>query len=1464
MGAAVFTRLRVLTLSVAAALVASVFVAAGPAAADTSPPDPGTPVTFAADALPTVQLDGVVWSQAIVGNTVYVGGEFTTAQPAGAAVGVNTVPRANLLAYNLTTGELISTWNPGTNGPVQAVVASPDGSRVYIGGSFTSAGGQNRYRIAAFDTATGALVSPWNPGTNARVTSLAVTSTTLYVGGIFSSAGGGTRNDLAAFTTASGALLPWTATVANGGVEALAAKSDGSQVVVGGSFTSLNGSSNPGYGLGSIHGTTGALLPWAINSKVRNGTSQGAILSLTSDAASVYGVGYTFGRAGGTLEGTFKASWNGGTLEWVEDCHGDTYSAVPVGDVVYTTSHAHYCGNVPGGFPQTTPWTFYRALAFTNYPDGVAGREPYGYTNWEGTPAPRLLSWYPEINSGTFTGQSQGPWNIATNGQYLSYGGEFTIVNNKRQQGLVRFAVKEIAPNNQGPRITAAEFVPGGVALAAGTIRVNWKTNYDRDNESLIYRVYRDGNMTTPVYETTSRSVVWNRPTIGFTDTGLVPGQSYTYRLRAIDPYGNTSTGDWKTLTAGTSGTLSNYAESVLADAANFWPLGEASGSTVYDWAGGDDGTARSGVTRGVTGAIFGDSGKASHFDGGTGGYVSTATLKTAPNTFTLESWFKTNTGQGGKIIGFGSASSGNSTTYDRHLYMTNAGRIVFGAFPGSAQTITSPAAYNNNQWHHVAASLGPNGMALYVDGALVAQRADVTTGQAYSGYWRIGGDSLASWPSRPNRDYFGGDIDEAAVYMKVLTPATIANHYQIGKTGAGTNQPPVADFTAVATGLAVAFDATGSDDPDGTIASYAWDFGDGQTGTGATPTHTYADGGTYTVGLTVTDDDGATGSTSQSVVVTAPPPGTPLATDEFERNVVNGLGTADSGGAWTVTGSMSNYSVTGGTGRLRASAGGTVNGYLGAVSSDDTEVRVQLALQQAATGGGAYASVIARRVGTDDYRARVKVLSSGTVQLQLMRGGTTLQTATIPGVAYTTGEQLQVRVQAFDTAPTTLRAKVWEVGAAEPAAWQLTTTDTTAAMQQAGSIGLSLFLSGSATTSPLTVAFDKLWAGATTDAPPANTPPTAAFTPTPTGLSVAVDGGASSDPDGSIASYAWDFGDGGTATGATASHTYAAGGSYPVTLTVTDDGGATDSEVQTVTVTAPGNAPPTAAFTATPTGLSVAVDGGGSSDPDGSIASYAWDFGDGGTATGATASHTYAAGGSYPVTLTVTDNGGATDAETQSVTVTDPGQPAPFAQDAFERTVTGGLGSADLGGTWSGASANLAVNGGAARLTAPGAGATTTSMLNGATSTDADVQVELALQQAASGGGTYVSVIGRAVVGNDYRARVKITSAGVVQLQLMRGGTTLQALNIAGLTYATGDELQVRLQVFGTSPTTIRGKVWKVGTAEPAAWQLSTTDATAALQAAGGLGLSVYVSGSATVVPLTVAFDDLVARPTN
>ena len=186
-----------------------------------------------------------------------------------------------------------------------------------------------------------------------------------------------------------------------------------------------------------------------------------------------------------------------------------------------------------------------------------------------------------------------------------------------------------------------------------------------------------------------------------------------------------------------------------------------------------------------------------------------------------------------------------------------------------------------------------------------------------------------------------------------------------------------------------------------------------------------------------------------------------------------------------------------------------------------------------------------------------------------------------------------------------------------------------------------------------------------------ANQPPTAAFNVSPSsgqpGTWFTFNAGSSSDPDGSITHYAWTFGDGGADSGITAYHTYASPGTYAVTLTVTDDDGATDTHTGSVTVGAAPNQPPTAAFDVSPTsgqpGTWFTFNAGSSSDPDGSIAHYAWTFGDGGTGSGITVYHTYASPSTYTVTLTVTDDDGATDSETHSVSVQPAAQPDLIVQ---------------------------------------------------------------------------------------------------------------------------------------------------------------------------------------------------------
>lgn len=175
-------------------------------------------------------------------------------------------------------------------------------------------------------------------------------------------------------------------------------------------------------------------------------------------------------------------------------------------------------------------------------------------------------------------------------------------------------------------------------------------------------------------------------------------------------------------------------------------------------------------------------------------------------------------------------------------------------------------------------------------------------------------------------------------------------------------------------------------------------------------------------------------------------------------------------------------------------------------------------------------------------------------------------------------------------------------------------------------------------------------------------------------GQALSFNGGASYDPDGSIISYEWDFGDGDTASGRNATHAYEAAGTYWVTLTVFDgcddfDGDQAVVSVQAVDPCAE-NQPPVASAGSDQSGeagQSLGFNGNGSYDPDGAITSYQWDFGDGYTASGASAMHAYAQAGTYAVTLTICDNCGANAADQLTVQITVPDPPPGELQAGFE-----------------------------------------------------------------------------------------------------------------------------------------------------------------------------------------------------
>ena len=604
-------------------------------------------------------------------------------------------------------------------------------------------------------------------------------------------------------------------------------------------------------------------------------------------------------------------------------------------------------------------------------------------------------------------------------------------------------------------------------------------------------------------------------------------------------------------------------------------------------------------------------------------------------------------------------------------------------------------------------------------------------------------------------------------------------------------NQPPTAAFTATPSLLTASVNASASGDSDGTIASYAWNWGDSTPdGSGVTASHTYAEGGTYTITLTVTDDDGDWTSTTRTVTVSPPAPGAPFAQDDFGRTVAGGWGSAPLGGAWTTVGTASRLSVSGGRALVTAPAGSTTGGVLSTVSQTSSELTATLTMDRLSTGNS-FVSFQGRRVGNDAYTGRVRIAADGSVQVHAVResGGvaTVLNGGTVTGLTVAPNTPIKVKVQVEGTSPTTIRAKAWRASDPEPTAWRATITDSTAALQAAGAVGMNAYHGGSTGNPAVVFAFDDL-------------------------VGIPVGGGGPVEP--------------------------------------------------------PANQPPTAAFTVGSDELTASVNAGGSSDGDGTIASYAWNWGDSTPdGAGVTASHTYATPGTYTITLTVTDDDGATGTAVRTVAVSETPPAGPeFAQDAFARTFAGGWGTAPLGGVWTsvGTASRLAVNGSAGTFTVP-AGSTVGAFLGSVAQTSTHVEVSLSPSRLSTGN-TFATVQARRVGNDAYGARVRLAADGTVQLHVTRevGGTAtaISGGTVAGLVVAPNDVLRVVVEAQGTGPTQLRAKVWKLGDVEPVEWRVTTTDATAVLQVAGGVGATVYHGGSSGDPATVFTFDDLAARP--
>ncbi|MGW9627797.1 fibronectin type III domain-containing protein [Microbacterium sp. NPDC055521] len=759
-----------------------------------APPPPAAAlsdgVDFSAEDLSTWQTNGTVWGIDSAKGKVVAGGTFSQVRPPAGQSGTTLTQNA-LVILDGETGRpdqcQFSVALTGGTPTVRAVQTSDDGNVVYIGGNFSNVGGVNVARIAALNIVNCTVLPFRAPLPGSTVTALDIHQNTLYAGGLFTSVGSMTRRGFAAFNATSGALLDWTANAVRtrtnlppevGQARAVLASPDGSKVVVGGDMFEINGVYS--HSIAMVTGATGAN---GAGGDVIRTYPAGFIPDTSVTKTIVDGADGRFyigneGTGGGVFDGKAAFSWDTGDQIWRDNCLGAVQDLLVRGGTIYSASHHHDCASIDA------------------FPDGIRR-----YFNAQKTDTMEFLGWMPLGNDGI--GEGIGPRGLTvvtgrtTGKEYMWSGGEFTRINGHEQQGLTRF----------GPDDTGAPPVPviAASATSDGTIQVNFRTVVDPDDDHLTYSVYRTGT-TAPIWQGKAKSLWWERPQVTFVDSNVTPGVNYTYRVTASD---GTNTSILSAASSARAVGLSNdYERAVRA----LSPAAAWSGAALAGWV--IDSSSRTSQGDRVNGLLMDGAAQATGesavptnttaftFDG-TNDYIRSDQLRPGPSTYTVSAWIKTTTTRGGKILGFGNGQPNTGTnasrlsgSYDRHLYMANDGRVLFGVYNGGATTLTSPSALNDGEWHYLVGTQGSTGMRLYVDGVPVGSNG-VTAAQSYTGVWRVGGDQLSGWPNRPASNFFAGLIDEVSVYPTAVGRLDVAKLYQASGRSTATNSIPADQYGA-------------------------------------------------------------------------------------------------------------------------------------------------------------------------------------------------------------------------------------------------------------------------------------------------------------------------------------------------------------------------------------------------------------------------------------------------------------------------------------------------------------------------------------------------------------------------------------------------------------------------------------------------------------------------------------------
>jgi PKD repeat protein len=1163
--------------------------------------------------------DGEIFDMAVIGTRIYVAGSFTGLANVGGAK----VPQASLAAYDYNTGQILTTFRPTFDGSVTSVEASPDGTKLFVGGTFNTVNGVTSRKVASLNPTTGAPVASFKVTavTNNPVSALAATNTTLYVGGRFTTINGVPRGSLAALNSTTGVVdpgfnLPITGGIGvNGGltVQALKLTHDDSKLLVVHTGRQIAGQDR--YGVGLIDTVTKTLLPWKTNLWQDNLPFVGGVqrvyagdiapndqyFVVTSgsggDRPPINDCAIAFPIAGG----------NNVQPLWVSRSFDSVYSVAVTEDAVYLGGHFQWeeSPTSPQPWPGLDNVGYGTGQGLSGYGlgDAVVRRDHLGALD----PATgTALEWDPGSNS------FQGNKAMLATPRGLFAGGDATIQGGSSVGRVAFFDFNAETTSAVNTTITTpiegrvvqsgVPFTITGTASAPSGMKRVQVEIYDRDSKQYLQDDQVSWGKSNNIYATLASpgatSTTWSLP---MTLTG-----NHRYQIQA-KAFGNTGSDPTKALKKIESFNLTDQTPATSITS----PSTSLQSSLAFTLAG----TATDDVGVNAVSLWFRDENNNYLQDNGSvaptfNTFTARPDVIGAPNaTWSYDVTLPHEGTWRASATAIDTAGQADLRSATRDYVVTTTGTapsLSISAPAAVTAPLTVPAVQVAPGGHLTFSGTASDATA--VQQVLVSLRNSSThESLAADGTW---GTSVIAGNYRISPL----NLNSPTYNWAYTTPFTVAP----GQYSFGVRAVNNLGLTTRGT-LTVNVQVPGDAFPD-TALSF--------TGTDQTPQTLHLN-----LAGTATDDkavqavrvslyNNLTGQYVQSN-------GTLASSFSLFNATVAAPGTTSTGFTLGVDlPQAGDYSVTAyaedSSGQRDPSSTGATARYLVFPGDANPTFDPTLGSPVSGTAFGQGRIVVTGRANDDVSMSKVEVaILNGTNQYMTSTG------------TFTPTETWN---RAFLTSQGSPGSNFAYTSPVIPAG---TYTVLERATDGYGKVGATL------TVTNITVTL------------PANNPPVAHATVSCASNVCTFDGRTSTDEDATTLSYAWNFGNGTTGTGAVPVRTYTSPGTFTVTLTVTDEWGATSTTTLPVTITEPaGNVAPTPAFISSCAALACSVSGATTVDPNtGDVLTYTWNWGDGSpTSTGVTASHTYATTGTYTVTLTAADGWGKTATKTGPIVLVEPG----------------------------------------------------------------------------------------------------------------------------------------------------------------------------------------------------------------